>query len=764
MRDIKTGAELGIADKIAALHSAANNLALKGDSSTGLKPSEPTTQASITNLASTDHSIQPQQGDRIASTSQDSVRSDGSEHSADLNTTAATDTIVLAKKPVFIPSSIPHRLQPRQRAGTVGSTSSVDYMRASAVSASETSNSSLGAPGGRKGPVDHSAVNLFFKAGVQDENDCTIQTSSGVAGSDASMLSDISISYLYASKRISTTSSSGEMSSPCLDESSKSKVTDTHLAVSGTNNASESNTGLASPTLSWTSLDEINLDPVAGRNHSRVSTVTSMRSANSNELSSDDRRGSSDSINSVSESRSEFTIRHSNTGGHDVIGITLEEGNENDSLSRRGSSVPASASRRASDKPMASPPMANKVVMDEKVVAPLYQKKYPVMPLGSFKLPRNHSFVVLANLPADIFEMLNIELRDDVPLDASFYPHDNGVDRPNLTTEINATDGKKVIATCTLPGLVDAIVGEHIEPDLDLVAEFLLTIPYFSEPIDTARCLVLRYLECKDKISHIVTETKTPDWNNMVQMRILNTLRKWVINHGIEFSRQKNLCTLVTRFLQHEVQSDSKKAAFGNSILSRLEILAVTPPVVASAAVLQKPVTLTLSQTPYKSLREIESDALAQEFTLLECEMFKCIELSELFQQSWANKDHKLREAICPNLLVFIAWFNKIAYGVATQLVLEKKLKYRVELLKKFIYAAHWCTKQRNYNSAFEIVAGLNLGAVSKLKKTWKALPKKYMEVWEKLNQLVTNEGNYKMYRQTMSKVVGFPPAEPLIP
>jgi hypothetical protein len=45
-----------------------------------------------------------------------------------------------------------------------------------------------------------------------------------------------------------------------------------------------------------------------------------------------------------------------------------------------------------------------------------------------------------------------------------------------------------------------------------------------------------------------------------------------------------------------------------------------------------------------------------------------------------------------------------------------------------------------NYNTCFEIVAGLNMAAISRLKHTWKALPKKYADTWEYLNQIVSNE------------------------
>ncbi|KAI8824055.1 ras guanine nucleotide exchange factor domain-containing protein [Fimicolochytrium jonesii] len=145
---------------------------------------------------------------------------------------------------------------------------------------------------------------------------------------------------------------------------------------------------------------------------------------------------------------------------------------------------------------------------------------------------------------------------------------------------------------------------------------------------------------------------------------------------------------------------------------------------------------------------DLSADALAQQLTLMEHGYFSRIQMSELFFQSWNDK--QMKHVLAPNLIALITWFNRIAYGVATQVVSQPLLRSRVTCIKRFIYIAQLCFSWGNFNTLFEVVAGLNLGPVTRLKRTWKALPKKYWDVWNQLNLIVSNENSYKTYRAAL--------------
>jgi hypothetical protein len=121
---------------------------------------------------------------------------------------------------------------------------------------------------------------------------------------------------------------------------------------------------------------------------------------------------------------------------------------------------------------------------------------------------------------------------------------------------------------------------------------------------------------------------------------------------------------------------------------------------------------------------------------MIEQVLFKNIKLNEFYNQGWTYKTSPK----CKNLLKLIRWFNLVASGMATEILRHEDVKIRVDVMKKLITMAEECLKSSNYNTCFEIVAGLNMAAISRLKNTWKALPKKSLDTWERLNQIVSNK------------------------
>jgi hypothetical protein len=49
-------------------------------------------------------------------------------------------------------------------------------------------------------------------------------------------------------------------------------------------------------------------------------------------------------------------------------------------------------------------------------------------------------------------------------------------------------------------------------------------------------------------------------------------------------------------------------------------------------------------------------------------------------------------------------------------------MKKRVKVMERFIKIANMCFKMNNFNSTLEIISGLNLVAVSRLKASWEVI------------------------------------------
>ena len=76
-------------------------------------------------------------------------------------------------------------------------------------------------------------------------------------------------------------------------------------------------------------------------------------------------------------------------------------------------------------------------------------------------------------------------------------------------------------------------------------------------------------------------------------------------------------------------------------------------------------------------------------------------------------------------------------------------------ILKRFIHIAQLCYEWKNFNTCLEIVGGLSMTSVQRLRKTWKNLPSKYEPMWKQLQKLMAPTQNYINYRNFFKTVEG---------
>ncbi|XP_058249302.1 rap guanine nucleotide exchange factor 5b isoform X1 [Hemibagrus wyckioides] len=96
---------------------------------------------------------------------------------------------------------------------------------------------------------------------------------------------------------------------------------------------------------------------------------------------------------------------------------------------------------------------------------------------------------------------------------------------------------------------------------------------------------------------------------------------------------------------------------------------------------------------------------------------------------------------------------NEVQQWVMTEVLLCPTLCKRVQLFKKFIKIAAHCKAQRNLNSFFAIIMGLNTPAVSRLTQTWEKVPGKFKKLFSELESLTDPSFNHKAYRDAFKKM-----------
>jgi RasGEF domain len=154
------------------------------------------------------------------------------------------------------------------------------------------------------------------------------------------------------------------------------------------------------------------------------------------------------------------------------------------------------------------------------------------------------------------------------------------------------------------------------------------------------------------------------------------------------------------------------------------------------------------ANTTYTFTNDVEPRVWAEQFTLIESEMFARIEATEFFQLAWKQPD---KEELAPNICAMVQRFNEVSYWAATKIVMANNLHDRVKVIKKLVAMAEECVHIGNYNTTMEILGGINTWAIQRLKQTWEAIPARVVKKLEDLDSLMDSRHNYRAYRQSLA-------------
>ncbi|CAL9703242.1 unnamed protein product [Knipowitschia caucasica] len=159
-------------------------------------------------------------------------------------------------------------------------------------------------------------------------------------------------------------------------------------------------------------------------------------------------------------------------------------------------------------------------------------------------------------------------------------------------------------------------------------------------------------------------------------------------------------------------------------------------------------------------LEQMSSKDIAIELTSYDWELFTAMHEVELVYYVFGR--HKFPGSITANLERCVRRFNEVQYWVVTELCLCEDLVKRAVVLKKFIKIAAVLKEQRNLNSFFAVMFGLNNSAVQRLHKTWERIPNKIKRVYCQYERLLNPSRNHRAYRLAVAKLS--PPYIPFMP
>ncbi|XP_047186150.1 rap guanine nucleotide exchange factor 5 isoform X2 [Scophthalmus maximus] len=187
----------------------------------------------------------------------------------------------------------------------------------------------------------------------------------------------------------------------------------------------------------------------------------------------------------------------------------------------------------------------------------------------------------------------------------------------------------------------------------------------------------------------------------------------------------------------------------GKLVACRRDLTEILPPLTDSAELSRRPVRLL----------SINTWDVAAALTHLDWSLFKSIHEQELV---YYTLSHAPGTSHTGALSVLLQRCNEVQQWVMSEVLMCVSLNKRVQLLKKFIKIAAHCKAQRNLNSAFAIIMGLNTAAVSRLNQTWEKCPGKFKKLFSELELITDPSLNHKAYREAFKRMK--PPKIPFMP
>ncbi|XP_051928656.1 rap guanine nucleotide exchange factor 5 isoform X2 [Hippocampus zosterae] len=187
----------------------------------------------------------------------------------------------------------------------------------------------------------------------------------------------------------------------------------------------------------------------------------------------------------------------------------------------------------------------------------------------------------------------------------------------------------------------------------------------------------------------------------------------------------------------------------GRLVVCRRDLAEIMPPLTDGAELSRRPVRLL----------GINTWDVAAALTHLDWSLFKSIHEQELVYYTLRRIPGGSHTAA---LSVLLQRCNEVQQWVMSEVLMCTSLNKRVQLLKKFIKIAAHCKAQRNLNSAFAIIMGLNTAAVSRLNQTWEKCPGKFKKLFAELELITDPSLNHKAYREAFKRMK--PPKIPFMP
>ncbi|XP_023044793.1 ral guanine nucleotide dissociation stimulator isoform X6 [Piliocolobus tephrosceles] len=147
-------------------------------------------------------------------------------------------------------------------------------------------------------------------------------------------------------------------------------------------------------------------------------------------------------------------------------------------------------------------------------------------------------------------------------------------------------------------------------------------------------------------------------------------------------------------------------------------------------------------------------DLVAEQFTLMDAELFKKVVPYHCLGSIWSQRDKKGKEHLAPTIRATVTQFNSVANCVITTCLGDRSTKApdRARVVEHWIEVARECRILKNFSSLYAILSALQSNSIHRLKKTWEDVSRESFRIFQKLSEIFSDENNYSLSRELLIK------------
>uniref|UniRef100_A0A8C3W0W3 Ral guanine nucleotide dissociation stimulator n=1 Tax=Catagonus wagneri TaxID=51154 RepID=A0A8C3W0W3_9CETA len=145
---------------------------------------------------------------------------------------------------------------------------------------------------------------------------------------------------------------------------------------------------------------------------------------------------------------------------------------------------------------------------------------------------------------------------------------------------------------------------------------------------------------------------------------------------------------------------------------------------------------------------------VAEQFTLMDAELFKKVVPYHCLGSIWSQRDKKGKEHLAPTVRATVTQFNNVANCVITTCLGDRSVtaRDRARVVEHWIQVARECRLLKNFSSLYAILSALQSNSIHRLKKTWEEVSRESFRIFQKLSEIFSDENNYSLSRELLIK------------